>query len=74
MMPKCGCTIEYDGGDPRDGGSAFIHQCPLCKAAGALLEALQNLTGCFSTNMLDQNDNRKHWMAGLAAIRAATAG
>ena len=42
-LAKCSCTIEYDDGDPRDGGSAFIHQCPLCKAAGQLLEAAQKV-------------------------------
>ena len=40
-LAKCTCTIEYDDGDPKAGGSAFIHHCPLCKAAGALLEALR---------------------------------
>ena len=39
-----------------------------------LLGALQNLTGCFSTNMLDQNNNREIWMAGLAIIRKTTEG
>ena len=39
----CTCTIEYDDGDPKDGGGAFIHHCPLCKAAGALLEAATQL-------------------------------
>ena len=39
-----------------------------------LLEALQNLTGCFSTNMLDQNNSRGIWMAGLAIIRKTTEG
>ena len=59
---------------PESRGCVCKISCPLHKAAGELLEALQNLTGCFSTNMLDQNNSREIWMAGLAIIRKTTEG
>ena len=79
-MANCECYNEgvetYTGsisGDPT-ANIGKIHYCALHAAAGELLEALQNLTGCFSTNMLDQNNSREIWMAGLAIIRKTTEG
>ena len=56
-LAKCSCTIEYDDGDPKAGGSAFIHHCPLCKAAGALLEALETV--------------KRDWLSSIDRVRFA---
>ena len=37
------CTIEYNGTDPRHGGSAFIHYCQLHGAAEEMLAACQSM-------------------------------
>ena len=57
LTPKCTCTIEYDDSDPRDGSSAFIHYCPLHKAAGELLEALETV--------------KRDWLSSIDRVRFA---
>ena len=42
----------------------------LVEQQGRLLTALEKLTGCFSTNMLNVNDNREIWRDTLAVITA----
>ena len=68
----CTCTIEYDDGDPKAGGSAFIHHCHLCKAAGALLEAAEYAV---AANLFEPTTRGERIKLDLrAAIRAARAG
>ena len=42
-MMECGCTVEYDDSPKEALTDPFIHYCPLHKAAGALLEAAQEV-------------------------------
>ena len=81
-MANCDCYNErvstYTGsisGNPQANVNK-IHYCPTHAAAPELLRTLRNLTGCFSTNMLDQNDNlcREYWKDGLDAIAKAEGG
>ena len=70
---------EWWVGQPNKNGLVAVcpmqpeHMANACLIAAApeLLAALWNLVGCFTTNMLDQNDNRKYWTAGLAALAKA---
>lgn len=67
--PRCGRTWRLCPCGP----SVYQErQCPLHAAATDLLTALQDLVGCMSTNMLDQNDARRHWKNALDVILKAT--
>ena len=77
MRTECGdCQIKYfdKWSSPSE---CFIAFCPLHAAAeetatqrDALLEALQDLVGNFSSKMLTENENniRASWHAALGAI------
>ena len=78
MLPHepCGCRVYYE--EPEQGSSTYsVKFCPLHAAAEetakqryALLEALQDLVGNFSSKLLTENENniRASWHAALGAI------
>jgi len=55
-------------------GQPVYDNAVLIAAAPELLGALEKLTGCLSTNMLDQNNAREYWTTAITAIYHAKGG
>lgn len=83
MTQECKCYIDTieDSGEDGDGEYRIV-QCPLCKAAPDLLEALQKIVGEYIANpntpyefvvCITPEGIPDYWQEARAAIAKATA-